>query len=244
MAQSMQNDHHDDNPQRRFSNPFATLHVFEPEEVSPNDTADVRISASSKDDPETQQDKEALVREHNEALNDFNQLHDQVLILRKKVNILWGEYIRALHPHAIAVASNTAIDLAREMEEKIALRLDRFGGVGEFVVSRFRKDLDKHCDDDGSETYYKVAKVTMFEAQHLLEIFRMACLKMRSKTAGVGGTSKFQRCTTKYSRDHAGFLEVLSEATILISKLKWDNVQDEFTRGVRLIMADPTKPLS
>ncbi|KAK0710687.1 hypothetical protein B0H67DRAFT_610963 [Lasiosphaeris hirsuta] len=47
----------------------------------------------------------------------------------------------------------------------------------------------------------------------------------------------------KYNRDRAGFAEMLSDTAILAHKLKWNNVQDELTRGVRLIMADPSRPI-
>ncbi|KAK3306350.1 uncharacterized protein B0T15DRAFT_509739 [Chaetomium strumarium] len=156
----------------------------------------------------------------------------------------------------------TAIDLARKMEEKAAPVLDRFGGVAKFIVDHYHtaasaEGLDpSHRVADGDDINidaYGISKRTMYEAYHLLDRIRKACLEdpempplYNGQPYGwfqPGKVHKSHSAHERYDRDCAGFAEVVSETAILARKLKWSSVQDEFTRGDRLIMADPSQPI-
>lgn len=51
----------------------------------------------------------------------FSALLQDVLTLRAETNKLWNNYTTGpLHLSPVAVASNTAVDLARQMEEEIS----------------------------------------------------------------------------------------------------------------------------
>ncbi|KAK1750895.1 hypothetical protein QBC47DRAFT_392834 [Echria macrotheca] len=246
-------------PLESLSTAFAALHLYEPRQ-SFLDAPDVAVAGPQY---EIAEDEAGLEEDAQVA---FAALLQDTLMLRDQVNKLWrARYMqRTLHLAAAAIATNTAIDLVRKMEEEAASGLNRFGGVSKFLIDHYQaaasvEGLDpEHRVADGDDINvdaYEISRRTMFEAYHLLDQFRQAC-----SDAGAGGipplyngqpygwydADKAQKCRStrdKYNRDGAGFSEVLSETSILASQLKWSNVQDEFTRGLRLIMADPASPI-
>jgi len=170
--------------------------------------------------------------------------------------------LRKFYLAAVAIATNTTIDLARTMEEEAAPILDRFCGVTKFLVDHYHTaasaeglDPDQRVADGDSINIdaYNISKRTMYEAYHLLDLFRKACLKtpgiMPSLYNGQPyGWYEDEEIKTyssreKYRRDCARFAEIVSETAVLALKLKWSKVQDELTRGVRLIMDDSSRPI-
>jgi hypothetical protein len=238
-----------------LSTAFAALHLYEPSQQF-LDAPDVALPAPQYDIAED----EAGLEEGAQVA--FGALLQDVLLLREEVNTLWGvKYShRTFHLAAFAVATNTAIDLARKMEEEATPILDRFGGVAKFLGDHYHtaasaEGLDpSHRVADGDDINidaYDISKRTMFEAYHLLDLFRKACPEDPEMPPLYNG-QPYGWCDPdevhlsareKYDRDCAGFSEIVSETAILGRKLKWSNVQDEFTRGVRLIMADPSRPI-
>ncbi|KXX79406.1 hypothetical protein MMYC01_201673 [Madurella mycetomatis] len=240
-----------------LSTAFAALHLYEPSQAF-LDAPDVALPAPEYDIAED----EACLEE--DAQVAFAALLQDVLHLREEVNKLWGlKYLQGtFHLAAVAVATNTAIDLARKMEEEATPILDRFGGVAKFLVDHYHtaasaEGLDPNhraADGDGINTdAYDISKRTMYEAYHLLDIFRKDCPEDPEMPPLYNGqpygwchldeVHKSHSTREKYDRDCAGFSEIVSETAILARKLQWSNVQDEFTRGVRLIMADPSWPI-
>jgi len=194
----------------------------------------------------------------------FAALLQDVLLLRKEVKELWAvaHPLRKFYLAAVAIATNTTIDLARTMEEEAAPILDRFCGVTKFLVDHYHTaasaeglDPDQRVADGDSINIdaYNISKRTMYEAYHLLDLFRKACLKtpgiMPSLYNGQPyGWYEDEEIKTyssreKYRRDCARFAEIVSETAVLALKLKWSKVQDELTRGVRLIMDDSSRPI-
>ena len=239
-----------------LSTAFAALHLYEPSQ-SFLDAPDVALPAPeyaiSEDEAGLEEDAQVA----------FAALLQDVLLLREEVNKLWNvRYSQStFHLAAVAVATNTAIDLARKMEEEATPILDRFGGVTKFLVDHYHsaasaKGLDpthRVADSDSTNVdAYDVSKRTLYQAYHLLDLFRKACPEDPEMPPLYNGqpygwyedkVHKNQSTREKYNRDCAGFSELVSETAVLARKLKWNNVQDELTRGVRLIMADPSQPI-
>ncbi|KAK3374715.1 hypothetical protein B0H63DRAFT_480788 [Podospora didyma] len=242
-------------PRQCLSAAFSALHLYEPSQSFLDAPGVVLPSGPEYDIAEDEDNLE------EDAQVAFAALLQDVLVLRKQVNKLWRErYIEGhLHLAAVAVATNTAIDLARKMEEETAAILDRFGGVGEFLENYFATANEAAVEEAGGDydsddlDPHGVAKRTMYEAYDLLDDFRESCPAAADLLPLYGGEpcgwydpAKAKKCRSaaeKTDRDRAGFSEMISEIAILDRRLKWNNVQDELTRGVRLIMADVSKPV-
>lgn len=74
-----------------------------------------------------------------EAHVAFAALLQDLLALRAEANKLWRvEYAKGpLHLSPVAVATNTAIDLARRLESEVTPLLDFVGGVGKLLARHY-----------------------------------------------------------------------------------------------------------
>ncbi|KAK4203393.1 hypothetical protein QBC40DRAFT_304351 [Triangularia verruculosa] len=243
-------------PRLSLSAAFDALKLYEPSQAfldAPNATFDTAEYDIADDEAGAWEDAHVA----------FSAMLLDTHALRQAVNRFWAvDFPRGRRfPSALAVATNTAIDLVRKLEEDVASKLDRFGGAAQFLidhhaaVSGERLDLSSMLaeGDDADGDVYDLAKRTMYEAYYLLDQFRQTCDQQTEMAALYNGTSygwynwetadKCYSTRDKFNRDCAGFSELLTETVILIRRLRWDKVQDEFTRGVGLIIAEPSKPI-
>lgn len=197
-----------------------------------------------------------------EAHVAFAALLQDLLALRAEANKLWRvEYAKGpLHLSPVAVATNTGIDLARRLESEVTPLLDRVGGVGKLLARHYRTAVAAEgmtSPDDEDEFAVEacgISKGCMFEAYYLMEQVRRQC---RRAGAGevppvydgrYGWFDEGRALSVKsnqgiFDRDRAALFEVLSETAILVQKVKWNQAEDELTRGVRLILQSPDAPL-
>lgn len=196
----------------------------------------------------------------------FAALLQDLLALRASAGKLWRDNyvlgsLAASAASAVAVAANTAIDLARRLENDVEPLLNSVGGVGELLTRHYRTAVaaermttPSDADELGVQTY-AIAKGCMFEAYYLMEQFRQQC-----RRAGKGevppvydgrygwfdgeGARSVKSNLGMFNRDRAGLFEVLSETAILVQKVEWNQPEDELTRSVRLMLENPDAPLS
>lgn len=256
------------NSRECLSTAFAALHVYEPSQAFLDAPSAELVPVPEYDIAED----EAGLQE--DAQVAFAALLQDILILRETVKKLWGARYATgnIHLCAVAIATNTAIDLARKMEEEAAPTLDRFGGAAKLLADHYHaaavaEGLDPSQraaeGDDINVDTYEIAKRTMYQAYHLLDQFRKGFPDASGSDAGAirnqqmppiydgkpygwydpKKAGEYQSAREKHDRDRAGFLEMVSEIAILSQKLNWNNVQDEFTRGVRLLITNPSLPI-
>lgn len=241
---------------QRLSSAFAALQLYEPSQSFLNAAPITTPSAVNyvlAEDDATQAE---------EAYVAFAALLQDLLALRAEANKLWRvEYAKGpLHLSPVAVATNTAIDLARRLESEVAPLLDRVGGIGKLLARHYRTAVAAEgmtLPDDEDEFAVEacgISKGCMFEAYYLMEQFRRQC---RRAGAGevppvydgrYGWFDEGRALSVKsnqgiFDRDRAALFEVLSETAILVQKVKWNQAEDELTRGVRLILQNPDAPL-
>jgi hypothetical protein len=231
-------------PRQCLSTVFAALDLHEPSEEFEDAPDDALPGVPAPVYNIAEDEDEAGLAEV--AQGAFDALLLDVLLLRKEANNLWAwssPQDAALRLPSAAVATNTAIDLARQMEEKAAPLLDHFGGVARFLVDHYHTaasaeglDPDHRVDelDDINIDAYDISRRTMFEAYRLLERFRMDCLEhpdmpplYHGQPYGWCDPERVGKCPSareQYHRDAAGFSEIVSEVAILDRKLKWNNV--------------------
>ncbi|KAK3376982.1 hypothetical protein B0T24DRAFT_701029 [Lasiosphaeria ovina] len=249
---------------QRLSAAFEALQVYEPSQSS-SDGPDVTLPSPEYD---IAQDED---NEAEEGCTAFAALSQDVRALREEVNKLWRvnycENVNMLSP--VAVATNTAIDLAREMEKEVAPIIERAGGVTKLFTAHYRSacladglnpNRRARKGDDFNVDAYSITKRSMYGAHLLLDQFRQDCLEAGpdqipplyndqwgwyNPEVANPGEAEAKTISTRemYDRDRAAFSEVLSEVSALVHKLKWNNVEDELTRGVRLILMDPSAPI-
>ncbi|KAK1834962.1 hypothetical protein QBC39DRAFT_182446 [Podospora conica] len=241
---------------QRLSSAFAALQLYEPSQSFLDAPP---IATPSAVNYVLVEDDAAQVEESNVA---FAALLQDVLALRAEANKLWRvEFVEGLlQLSPVAVATNTAIDLARRVESEVTPLLERVGGVGELLTRHYRTMVVAEGmklpddEDEFSVETYGIAKGCLFEAYYLMEQFRRQCLR-----AGAGEVpplydgrygwfdeKKALSVKSKqamFDRDRAALFELLSETAILVQKVKWNNVEDELTRGVRLILQNPAAPV-
>ncbi|KAK3331842.1 hypothetical protein B0T19DRAFT_397667 [Cercophora scortea] len=241
----------------RLSTAFTALHVYEPSQAF-LDAPDVPLPT-----PQYEIAKDADTATEG-AFVAFAAIQQDAIALREQVNKIWrDDYRRSVGPiqlHAAAVATNTAIDLARTVEEEATAVMDKAGGVESLLIAQYHtacvlEGLDpdyrqKKGDDINLDTYH-VARETMFEAYHLLNQFRRSCVDNGGRAVPYDGEHGWydpmadrssMSVRQRYDQDRAGLAEVLFEIFILVRDLRSNKVEDELTRGVRFMLDNDSIP--
>ncbi|KAI2627114.1 hypothetical protein GGS21DRAFT_254216 [Xylaria nigripes] len=162
-----------------LSNRFASLAVYEP---CPEflDTPDIQRPAKTQDDNATYEAEDEASFEHaifalTIVINDMNRV-------RARIHWIWSNYKNAVFDLAVAaVATNTAIDLVRNMMEDIVPLLDRHGGL-RTMLRKFHVvqclmqgwDIDKifvEGNDNFNYDTYDIGYGAYFTVYRLLEAF-------------------------------------------------------------------------
>ncbi|RYP73601.1 hypothetical protein DL771_003489 [Monosporascus sp. 5C6A] len=225
-------------------NPFSELEVYEPSEAFLN-APDVDITTPD------------YVPEPEDSMEDayfaFCALFQDALSLRSRISGLWNGYKSgAIHLAAVSVAANTTINLVRQMEEDIAALINKHGGFLRFIHVYYAatcigqgmdyKKLERPSDDINLDTY-DIADHCMFNAWLCLDAFKRAHSPGHFQ-AYNGQFGEYDQSLDsaqlsnrmKYQQDKAALLEILGDITVVALAFKANPCEDEFTRGVRLML--------
>lgn len=189
-----------------------------------------------------------------DAFFAFTILLQEMLQLRAQVRELWHNYAAGtIHLTAVAIASNTAVQLARAMEADLEPLMRRHGGVEELlgmyyagVCLAIGKDPAGRArpDDAISMACYDEAEHFMFTAYLFIDAFRRACPYEPNMMPGYNGrfgwydeTMDLNIATDrqKFSQDQCAFFEILPELVAVHRLSKQNDCEDEFMRGVKMM---------
>ncbi|KAJ2901885.1 hypothetical protein MKZ38_001277 [Zalerion maritima] len=230
------------------SNPFDVLDVYEPSAEFLN-APDVEIpsSANTEYEAESEDDLEAAYFALGMLLLEF-------LKLRSQVKVLWKAYLQGvLELAAAAVAANTAIDLARSMEEDAAPLIEKHGGV-EKMLSKwyYASCLVEGYDpmerelpgDDINMKTYEISDGMMYNVMGFLSAWTRACpssgTSMYNGQYGwydPGLNTETAPSRTKYQQDKASLMEMFPEFLTMGRFFKDNPIADHLSHGMRS-MAD------
>ncbi|RYP82500.1 hypothetical protein DL770_005560 [Monosporascus sp. CRB-9-2] len=225
-------------------NPFSELEVYEPSEAFLN-APDVDITM-----PDYVPEPEDTIED---AYLAFCALFQDALSLRSRSSGLWNGYKSGtIHLAAVSVAANTTISLVRQMGEDIAPLINKHGGFLRFIHLYYAatcigqgkdyKKRERPSDDINLDTY-DIADHCMFNAWQCLDAFRRAHSPGHFQ-AYNGQFGEYDQSLDsaqlsnrmKYQQDKAALLEILGDITVVALMFKANPCEDEFTRGVRLML--------
>ncbi|RYP13099.1 hypothetical protein DL765_007048 [Monosporascus sp. GIB2] len=225
-------------------NPFSELEVYEPSEAFLNaPDVDITMPDYAPEPEDTMED----------AYFAFCALFQDALSLRSRISRLWNGYESgAMYLAAVSVAANTTTSLVRQMEEDIAPLINKHGGFLQFIHAYFAvtcrgqgkdyKKRERPSDDINLDTY-DIADHCMFNAWQCLDAFRRAHSPGRFQVYN-GQFGEYNQSLDsaqlsnrmKYQQDKAALLEILGDITVVALVFKANPCEDEFTRGVRLML--------
>ncbi|KAF4443572.1 bloom syndrome protein [Fusarium austroafricanum] len=226
---------------------FQMLQVYEPTEDFLNSPDVVLPAPSSPIDLEyTVENDES----ETECIFAFTALLKDLIKLRKEVSNLWNEYHSGkIDLAAAAVGANLAIELARSIEEEMALLLKKHGGALALLPKYF--GAKEQFSDDMNFACYDIGATFLYNAASLLETIRTAAphnARHMPCYTGKFGWYDAQRAhleTTdnrqRWAQDKAALLEVIPNITLLF-ELEGIPVLDEFACGVKYMFETQEVP--
>lgn len=230
-------------------NIFDILEVYTPSEEF--------LSATETAAPQTTPDVEYTVEEEDtlgDAIFALISLLDDFARLREEVRSLWKRHLDgSLDLAAAAVATNTAFELARSMEDEVKPLLDKHDGVSELIVVYF-SNICEACgidneDREEGEPYnmeaYDLAKacwangITMLQGYAVGNSGDNLISKYNGKfgwySEAVADSASTNR--GKWDQDFAAFNGVITELQFLSSNMgQGARIEDELVRGVGALM--------
>ncbi|KAK8237778.1 hypothetical protein HDK90DRAFT_204220 [Phyllosticta capitalensis] len=231
-----------------FTNSFAGLNIEEPSQKF-QDAPDIVI-------PERPQpDTTALQRqEEAEAYTAFSLLLDDLHNIRCAIRDIWEHLTIRYRRVAAVLATNTAIDFARELEQDLLEVMEKFGGVGKMLEKVWGdKCRSKGEDPDYRDLpedrlnikLYEDAEKLMIPAYHCLDSF---VTELRTGNGIPGYTpldlksrgnqqSAFKQQRKKYQTARTEMARFLSILGVFCTEAYPDGafVEDELTRGLRIV---------
>ncbi|KAI3326842.1 hypothetical protein HD806DRAFT_488357 [Xylariaceae sp. AK1471] len=231
-----------------LSNRFAGLAVYEPSQGF-LDAPTIERPAKTQDDNAVYEAEAETSFEHaifalTAVINDMN-------CVRARIQWIWSNYKAGVFDlAAAAIATNTAIDLVRNIMEDILPLLNRHGGVG-FMVQRFhvlqcfmKGWTEKSIIVDGKDNFnydtYDVGYGTYFPVYRLLEAFIDVLQPNQIPIYKEGMFGYFDPASDrshktgweKFQDDRALLMPFFTELmTAIRGVVDWP-VKDEFLRGV------------
>ncbi|GKT50537.1 uncharacterized protein ColSpa_10718 [Colletotrichum spaethianum] len=175
-------------------------------------------------------------------LKDLAQLQDEILEL-------WSEYKKgSVDLAAVSVATNTALQLARNMEQGIAPAMEKLeGAMGAIHMfyeaacaargldplekENFGDDFNYKCYQDGSEL--------CFNTFSLLNSFNSKVTDLPTYNGKFGWYDDAIRARNnreRWQEDKAALLEVFVDQALLFQLLRAVPVHDEFTKGLKTML--------
>ncbi|KAK8235720.1 hypothetical protein HDK90DRAFT_466052 [Phyllosticta capitalensis] len=161
----------------KLTNSFSALAVQEPAESQP-DASSTNGMAEPEPEPEFEADQ---FEDPNELYIAFKLLVEDVHSIRKAVKEIWAGYGGGKYRSvAAALATNTAIDFARGLEEDISPVIEKYGGFKKIYIGWWHAICNtqghgvnerQEPGDDMNFLAYDDADTVMFPTFRLLESF-------------------------------------------------------------------------
>lgn len=191
-------------------------------------------------------------------------LLDDYAQLRTEIRNLWVEHAAGrLDLAAVSVATNTAFELARSMEDDVVPLLEQSGGMHVFLTKYFHSlckasGLDSMAKEHPRDPYnldaYDIADVCFMNTLTLVHSFIASAMPESAAFQDYNGKFGWyndahaglaQSNRQKWTQDMTAVLELMPDLSFLVSKLRHLSVVDELTRGLayQVYMRRKTTPL-
>lgn len=233
-----------------FNNIFSTLEVYQT-------SAEFKNAPDVVPPPPSTQPK--YVAEHGDSAMDLvfavTALLDDYAQLRLEIYKLWSDHAAGrLDLAAVAVATNTSFEIARNMEEQIEPLLQKLGGMHAFVEIYFRSicrasGVDPLAKEEPQDPYnmeaYNVANTSFINTLTLISSFNATsgvdASFLQDYNGKVGWYDEALGRSTetnrqKWKQDMTAALELMPDLGSLVSRLRRLSVVDELTRGLAYMM--------
>jgi hypothetical protein len=234
-----------------FKNMFDILEVYAPSEaflnapgVAPKSATDLKYTV--KQDESREDAVFALVV----LLGDYSRL-------RQEIKSLWADYkANRLDLAAAAVATNTAFELARSMEDEIMPIVSKHGSAGDIATLYFMglckaSGIDALDNKQPGDAYnleaYNLAQLCLINTTSLLTSYANSNSgdliinnyngKFGWYDEELGAEGETNRA--KWDQDKTAMMEVLPDLQFLSSNLGTGAVEDELIRGIGVLMNNP-----
>ncbi|CAJ2500263.1 Uu.00g031160.m01.CDS01 [Anthostomella pinea] len=241
-----------------LTNVFGILGVYEPSDAFIN-APDVVVPKTPELEYIAESDKST-----DEAIFALTALFDDYELLRTEITSLWAKYVAgSLDLAAVSVATNTAFEIARALEDDIQPILENNGGSERLVYTYFEalssargvEIMPKQRPYDAFNLEaYDIAKICLVNTQATLNRYRAdnppnttfiiydGVFGWYDEALGASGETNRR----KDEQDTTGLLEILTGLHFLCSHLGKGLVEDEMVRGMDAMMNAPwgsTTPL-
>ena len=245
----------------KLSNIFGNLELFEPSEEFLNGP-DATPSVPNEEPPSAARYEAERLHDFGEAFFLFQLLVQDLNMIQNVIQETWSGYkMGAFDLVSASVTTNTAVDIARRMEEDAQPILDKHGGSERlleliYLAHSIERNEDpnhwERPDDFLNIRVYNVVEKAFVPTYLLLSSFR-AIAKGRTNIPqykpGYYGTynplddrSKMTDREKKSHEDRAFLMEMLSEINFLCKaspeQMTWE---DEFTSGLRKTLCETKK---
>lgn len=242
----------DGKPKDAFRNLFEVLDVYSPSEEFLN-APDVVIPPRAETEFTVEEDDtlEEAIFALMALLSDYHLLTDEV-------KSLWQRYDSGeLDVAAVSVATNTAFDLARSMEDEIRSRFSKQGKVSDLIVAYFYAlcksyGINAHKKQMPGDPYnlraYDLAKHCLVNTTSQLDSYAKGPGlenpvnhyngKFGWYDEDLGADGETNR--DKWDQDYAAMLEILPDLQFMYSNAgRGSRVEDELIRGVGALLEKP-----
>lgn len=228
-----------------LANKFAILQVDEPSEAFLSALNIERPKPCDHDAVTYEAEHEASEEDSNLA---FYALIEDITTIRNRITWIWyQERGGGLDLAAAAVATNSAIELARGMMDEIQ---STFGFSSATIVDNMIRRHKHHCKEAGlkEEGYdfnytYDLASNFYLVAYFALKAFPTASIE--KGTVGLKDVTSGRDTKTgkdKFLEDQGLLAEFLAELSVVIRLVPKYPVRDEFLRGLRQMIQTRTIP--
>ncbi|KAM5380809.1 hypothetical protein ACJZ2D_003333 [Fusarium nematophilum] len=216
------------------------------------------FNAAKPSDAAAKQPEDSLRNIWNHAVFALTTLLDDYDRLSRMIRSLWiRRHSDSLDLAAISVATNTAFELARSMEEDIKPLLDKHDGGANLLTAYFaglceesgiRVDVREQPGDTYNLKAYGLAKQCLANGISLLTSYASSISgadniintyngKFGWYDEALGDSGATNRA--KWSQDSTAFMEIMSDLHFLSSNMGRGAIEDEIIRGIYALMNGP-----
>jgi hypothetical protein len=239
-------------PEDPLKNMFDVLEVYTPSEPFLNapDVAIPKSTTEVKYISEQEDTWDYTVFALVSLLNDYDKLN-------KEIKSLWIRYSTdTLDIAAVSVATNTAFELARSMEDEIKSLLDKHGGAASLATSYFfelctasgiNAEVKELPGDPYNMEAYGLAKHCLANGIALLSSYATSNSgdiivnnyngKFGWYDEALGASGETNRA--KWNQDSRAFFEIIPDLHFLSSNMGRGAIEDELIRGIAALLKGP-----
>ncbi|CAG7563912.1 unnamed protein product [Fusarium equiseti] len=236
-----------------LSSTFDCLNVYTPSEAflnAPDITPEPSVQYTVEQEPTLEDAKFALLT----LLGDLENIKDEI-------SELWKQYAAGkMDLAAVAVATNTAFEIAQSWENEVKDLLDKFDGSAVLLDSLFQSACKTNGVDMTTGQKSNLFNVEAYQLAKTMHINTMSCLKSYIKDSKAADTintykgkfgrydeklgAKGKKNSEKWTQDRAAIMTLLPDLQFFGTKAGQGNVEDELIRGISELFGDPNKRLS